>query len=196
MNEVWKQIPGFEIYEISNHGRVRRVKEGEIIITEFRLNEYGYPVRSIRHTETRKVTTVKLHRWVAKLFVPNPNNHKTVNHIDGDKLNNRADNLEWVSLQDNIQHAIDNNLRKRSHRQVLTENEVREIRKLYNTTNLTQKELGKLYNVNQMSIYSLVRYNSWFNIDPHLKEEYEYMKYYGHDLINWKKTLPPYNGKS
>lgn len=48
-----------------------------------------------------------LHRLLAEAFIPNPNNYETVNHKDGNKLNNNLDNLEWVTRQDNLYHAMD-----------------------------------------------------------------------------------------
>lgn len=58
---------------------------------------------------------VYAHRIVAQAFIPNPKNKREVNHIDGNKLNNNVDNLEWVTSQENQQHAVENELRKFSH---------------------------------------------------------------------------------
>lgn len=61
-----------------------------------------------------KKTTQRSHRLVAKAYIDNPNHYNIVNHKNGDKLDNRVNNLEWVTNQYNIQHAIDNGFRKRS----------------------------------------------------------------------------------
>ena len=53
-----------------------------------------------------------IHRLIAETFIPNPENKPTVNHKDGNKLNNNISNLEWNTYSENNQHAIDNDLRK------------------------------------------------------------------------------------
>jgi len=63
---------------------------------------YGYLECSIRHKK------VPVHRLVAVAFVPNPDNKPQVNHKDGDKKNNKATNLEWVTARENIRHAVEN----------------------------------------------------------------------------------------
>lgn len=195
MNEIWEKIPGFEgKYSVSNHGRVKSFinnPDGEIVV--FGIGNHGYYVRSIRDANSR-VTCVKLHRVVAKLFIPNPDNLVTVNHIDGDKLNNHVDNLEWLSLQDNIQHAIDTNLRKRGHRQKLNEESVREIRYKYENTNLTVKQLAKEYGVSHGSLYKVLIYGTWFNVDPELRYTYRVNTMTKEEHDNWKypkKPKPP-----
>ncbi len=54
----------------------------------------------------------RIHRLMAETFIPNPNGCNVVNHIDGNRLNNHKDNLEWVTQSENVQHAIDNKLIK------------------------------------------------------------------------------------
>ena len=55
------------------------------------------------------------HRLVAQAYIPNPNNKEQINHIDGNKLNNTVDNLEWVTGQENVQHSIENELKQNKH---------------------------------------------------------------------------------
>lgn len=96
--EEWKEIEENNNYLISNLGRFKRNN----IILKLNKNARGYLYCNI--STKGKVTKVKIHRLVAKYFVDNPFNKDTVNHIDGDKLNNYYANLEWLTLKENIQH--------------------------------------------------------------------------------------------
>lgn len=102
MIEEWRDIVGFEgFYEISSLGRVRSHITSKILSPS--LCSSGYPKLTLckygRHTQHM------VHRLVAKAFLPNPDNMRTVNHIDGNKQNNQANNLEWCSHSDNQRHA-------------------------------------------------------------------------------------------
>lgn len=106
--EIWRTVDGTEgKLEVSNLGRVRsNLRDGRILKTQ--KDAKGYHRLSV--TINRKKRTYKLHRVVAMAFIPNPDNLPQVNHKDGDKSNNCADNLEWVSNADNARHAIENGL--------------------------------------------------------------------------------------
>ena len=102
MTEQWKQITGFENYEISSLGRARRSKDKRLIKPK---NEFhGY--LEYRLVKNGKRHFKKVHRLVAIAFIPNPDGLETVNHKDGDKTNNSVENLEWLSLADNIRHSM------------------------------------------------------------------------------------------
>lgn len=94
-------------YEISNLGHMRRTVSHEII--KQCKSKTGYMTICISHGK-KKRQCLKIHRAVAYAFLPNPDNLPAVNHIDGDKSNNRVDNLEWCSNKQNIEHAIKNGL--------------------------------------------------------------------------------------
>lgn len=62
--------------------------------------------------ENKKAKYRAMHRLIAELFIPNPNNYRFINHKDGNKLNNNVENLEWCTSKQNMQHAFNNNLIK------------------------------------------------------------------------------------
>lgn len=101
--EIWKELKGYEgLYEISNFGKVRSIEriddrgrklKSKTLAT--RTNNMGYEYISLNSSGIRK--TYRLHRLVAMTFIENPNKFSEVNHKDENKLNNKADNLEWCS---------------------------------------------------------------------------------------------------
>lgn len=91
-------------------------------------NKKGYLVVDLSH-EKQKLTRL-VHRLVAELFLPNPENKPEVNHIDGDKTNNCVDNLEWVTAKENKSHAMQvlgKGYGETHSQATLTEKQVREV---------------------------------------------------------------------
>lgn len=99
MKEVWKDIPGYEgIAKASSLGRIKVVYGGLSRIYESVDNDY----HCVDIVGVRK----RIHQWVALAFIPNPDNKVTVNHIDGNKGNNKPSNLEWNTYKENNEHAL------------------------------------------------------------------------------------------
>ena len=103
--EQWKPIDRFNgEYMISSHGRVRSLKRHGDRIMPQTIQRKGY--YAVTCWMNNKAICVKVHRLVIEAFKPNPDNLPCINHIDGNKLNNHIDNLEWCTYQQNMQHAV------------------------------------------------------------------------------------------
>ena len=106
--EQWKEVEGTDgRLLVSDAGRIKSLlRDGRILKTT--SDHKGY--QRLRVTLDRRKLCYKVHRLVAKAFIPNPNEYPQVNHINGDKQDNRAVNLEWIRNIDNAHHAIRNGL--------------------------------------------------------------------------------------
>lgn len=152
--EVWKDLN--EWYEVSNQGKVRNKQTNYILKATPDAN--GYLRVNIRMARFEKLSTQKIHKLVATLFIPNPLNLPEVNHLK-EKDNNFAENLEWSSHSDNMQHAFETNRCKR----VLKEEQVHEVRKLALEGNSYGK-IARIFNVDNNVIRRVLTGKSWGHI--------------------------------
>lgn len=119
MQEMWKNVVGFEeFFEVSNLGVIRSKErmvnnKGKMVLKPSKVlspfnNGKGY--QQITLWADGKSYKRYVHRMVAEAFIDNPNSLSDVNHEDGNKGNNKVDNLTWCTRKDNINHAIDSGL--------------------------------------------------------------------------------------
>lgn len=101
MSEIWKQYKNTD-YEVSTLGKIRN--KNTLKIRKFHKNPNGY------YTVGLHQKTYSVHRIVAETFIINTDNKITVNHIDGDKINNNINNLEWSTMSEQMIHAINTKL--------------------------------------------------------------------------------------
>jgi hypothetical protein len=170
--EEWKDINDFDGYEVSNFGNVRgkdRLKKGRhgLRLTNGQpmkqvSNKKGYPEVRFRKEGTH---TKLVHRLVAKAFVSNHDNKSQVNHIDGNKLNNRADNLEWVNNSENQLHAYKLGLQpsragEKNNKAKITDKDVTLLKQLYNSGK-SVVEVSKTMNISLGSTRHIIYGRTW-----------------------------------
>ena len=110
MKELYKPIPGYEDkYMVSNLGNVMSMNYLNTMKSKVLTPIKHHGGYLIIHLGANKIRLI--HTLVAEVFIPNPDNKKYVNHIDGSKHNNTVSNLEWVTSKENMNHAIRNGLR-------------------------------------------------------------------------------------
>lgn len=172
--EKWIPIEGFELYEVSNFGRVKS-NSRKIVIN-------GHKVQRREHIKLPSVRggyenihlfikprskTMSVHRLVAKYFIPNPDNKLYVNHKDGNKRNNRVSNLEWVTHQENIDHSMRTGLftakGENHYCSKLKRDDILFIRKTCRKK-YTPLELSKMFNVSRRLIYDVALKNTYADV--------------------------------
>lgn len=177
MEEIWKTINGHPDYEVSNIGNFR-TKDRYCAHNEKKGVQFrkAHPIKTIHegngYLQVRlmcpKQKIFSAHRFVAEMFVPNPDNKPFVNHIDGVKDNNVYTNLEWVTRSENAVHSFEIGLQCNkginhpSHK--LTENQVREIRSKYIPQVYSSYRLAREYNISRVTVNDIINRKTW----PHL----------------------------
>ena len=159
MTEVWKSIPGYEdIYQVSDLGRIRRIPKNYSLNKPRVLkpcSRKGYHFVCL--SRNNKTKQIGVHRLVMLAFVGKSD--LQVNHIDANRVNNRLDNLEYVTNHQNIEHQ-----KKIGHlAKGVNASQVRQIRKLLET-GLSQTLLAKMYGVSRNAIYNIKYLKTWKHV--------------------------------
>lgn len=181
LSEVWKPVKGFEsFYEVSDCGNIRSIEryinlpthsylKKQKLLTQFKdgrgykhvklYDGFGHP------------KSLCIHRVVLPTFLENSDNLPEINHMDGNKLNNRLDNLEWCTRSYNIEHIYANGLRDPStykgsgnHNSKLTEEQVINIRSDRRLYKSLYRELAEKYNVGTTLIGYIVNNQVWNHV--------------------------------
>jgi hypothetical protein len=180
--EEWRSVPEFIGYDVSSFGRVRStnrlsgkrrglIKGKELVQTP---NRGGYP--EVRLFKDSKSTAKVVHRLVANAFIPNDYSKSQVNHKDGDKLNNKASNLEWMNNSENQKHAYKLGLQpskagESNNKATITDKDVTKLKLLYNSGKTT-KEVSELIGVNLSIVRHIIYRRTWkSNTTPVLKRD-------------------------
>lgn len=156
--ERWIEIKNFPNYEVSNFGRVkskcrthinslgrrRIIKERILKPIKVERNNGAPYYKVVISSKLNNPESIYIHRLVAEAFIPNPDNLPQVNHKDGDKFNNKVDNLEWCNQLYNNQHMYNNKSNSRAYpikvilnktNEEIIFNSIRECAKYFNVGN-------------------------------------------------------------
>jgi hypothetical protein len=171
--EIWKDVNGFEgRYKISNLGRLKSFVCRNYPYKPTLLNKLnsGNGYHNFTLTKDGKAFPKSVHRIIAEAFIPNPNEHPFINHIDADKKNNDISNLEWVTPSENIRHAYRMGLLKNLKGELcanhkLTDKEFNEI--FY--SNMEPKALAVAYAITEKYVKA-IKSGRYFRGHP--KKEY------------------------
>lgn len=175
-NEQWKDIEGYEgIYQVSNRGRVKSIKRwrasgtGGYVQRETILVMSGKRYQMVTLYSNKIGRGVLVHRLVACAFVPNNKNFKQVNHKDGNKKHNTAENLEWCTAKENIRQAIAlgiGTVGERNGMAKFSNNEIRELRKSYipYDEKFGASALARRHNVSVKTMWSILTRKTYKSI--------------------------------
>ena len=151
-NEVWVDID--KEYSVSNFGRVKHKFTDHYRLISGSIHSDGYVFVTL-HGEQ-----IALHRLIAKTFHRDSyHNNLVVNHIDGNKQNNFADNLEWVTQQENIQHSHNNGFQPKSistYTGKFTAEQREEIKHLWDSGEKSKREIARMYGVSHTCINDII----------------------------------------
>lgn len=173
--EIWRDCLEYgHMYQISNKGRVKSVNRIFIKKNNARITVKGKVIKSYDLGRGYSGFSIQVnghvkyfyvHRVVAIAFIPNPENKPFVNHINGIKKDNTVENLEWCTRQENVDHAIKNNLYSRGEKFVkskLKDKDVLDILSMKGV--LLAKDIAKKYGVATSRIYNIFHNKAWTHI--------------------------------
>lgn len=168
--EVWKPVEGFPNAEVSNLGRVRSLFRGVVKLRSVHLNDHGYFIITLQNKTIKK--RARVHVLVAAAFIGPKLPRMDVNHIDGNKANNAASNLEYVTRSENHRHAFRLGLAKspftgrvgeKHFAAKLTEPDVLSIRESF-ANGVPRKVLAAKFAISSCTVWDIVKRRSWTHI--------------------------------
>lgn len=166
MDEIWKPVRGFEMYEVSNFGEVRSLPRNGTVLKPRKMMGFidssGYHQVLLTSYRIHK----KIHRLVGEAFIPNPENKPCINHINKIKTDNRVTNLEWATYSENTQHAYDTGYKAQQmedHSQSkLDEIQIFCIMKCIND-GISKGNVAVYFNITQDTIRNILLGKHWIN---------------------------------
>jgi len=175
--EIWKNVPGYENYQVSNYGNVKKIN---CSINDFMNFKNGVTVKRTRKYKEKELKKIKngdgyyvvglpnkkfkVHRLVLTAFVGMPMSRLDACHNNGVKTDNRLDNLRWDTRSGNFKDKLKHGTAltcEKHYGHKLTWNDVDEIRFLKKRYNLSYKMLANMFGVHVGTIYPIIKNITW-----------------------------------
>lgn len=163
--EIWKQIKDYPKYFVSDMGNVKRNNK---ILKNWLIGSRSesYKYKAVTLSKDGKIFKFLTHRLVLSAFVENEHNKPFVNHKNGNKLDNRLENLEWVTHKENHSHAAKIGLMERGSRRYnakLNENDIIKIRNL--SGKISHKKIGVMFGISQPIVTRIINKKVWKHVE-------------------------------
>ncbi len=162
--EIWKSVPGYEgIYEVSNYGRFAVIKNDGKHLRKLN-NKTPYLSVSAKAINNSKPKTFYLHQLVAKVFIGDRPDNMVVRHLDGNRYNNRVDNLSYGTPEENYADTRKHKTHKGSNngRSIFNESSAKAIKYLIQY-GIKKQILADAFGVSVMTIYAINSGRNWSN---------------------------------
>lgn len=174
-SDNYRKVVGYDDYYVTNDGRVwtNNRKNG---IERFMKQRCMGGYMSVALYKDGKAKHVRVHRLVAQAFIPNPCNKPYINHIDGNRVNNNVENLEWCTQKENVHHSIyvlgrwTSSDKQRASASVqgkknrkLTMEQANELRRLHKEEHISSTKLSEMYNLNLTSVKRILNGKAYKN---------------------------------
>lgn len=186
LNEEWRDVSGYEgMYQVSNLGRLKSLERyvrhsaNNISLKKEHIFNVGISNKSLIAILSKEGTSkgYLIYRLVAKAFIPNPENKPEVNHIDGNRMNNKVTNLEWATRSENEKHAYDTGLyvsRKGENHPMskITRNDILKMYDLFNAGN-SKKQIAEIFNISYSHVCRIFKGSTWKHLpdSAYIKKE-------------------------
>jgi hypothetical protein len=164
MEEIWKQIKDYPEYQISNTGFLRSLRYNKEKYLKIHVDVNGYRWVGLYNNGRKKK---RISRLVAEAFLPNPENLRTVDHIDRNRANDHVSNLRWASDKTQVENRnYIPHKGEKIHNSMWTKEQVLEIKKL-NRQGMGKRKIAKLYNCSVTQAQSAI--TNWQHLNCFLE---------------------------
>jgi hypothetical protein len=163
LSEVWSKVPDYEeFYEVSNFGQFAKILSDGRQIRKLNVRT-PYVSVSVKSLNGGPQKSLYIHKLVAQVFIGNRPDGFVIRHLDGNKYNNRVDNLAYGTVQQNALDSVKHKTHwhENNGRALLTERSVNAIRFLYQQKSINKTDLAKAFNVSISTIHAIIKGRNW-----------------------------------